>query len=177
MRAVHETDDPSGALLGAPPRVHIERATPQGDARLRQQLVLPLALLLASCEGCTVHQAREALRREPRVSRLLHALRGEGAGRADGTVGGAEPVPSPSAAAAAAPPGGGARMLLGLDVGTTSIKAAAVRVVGSEPPASLTAVGAVQRTPLGADRSLDRMLGAMVAAAERCARGFEQRPR
>jgi len=64
------------------------------------------------------------------------------------------------------PTAGAARTLLGLDLGTTSLKTAVVRVTGSPP--SVRVVGEVQRTPLGVDRSFESIVTLMASAAERC---------
>ena len=64
------------------------------------------------------------------------------------------------------PFGASRTLFLGLDLGTTSIKSAVVRVTGSPP--SLRVVGEVQRTPLVADRSFESIVALMTTAAERC---------
>ena len=189
LRAVHKLDVLPPALRAAPTHEHIAAATPTGDAQLQQQLVLPLAMLLASSPSTTVQAARDALTREPRVSVLIRqmALAERAGGRSAALT--MAPPPTPSACATEAV------IYLGLDLGTTSIKAALVRVgtasggpsatntsagtgtdgtegtSASSPEAAslaLTVVGQVQRAPLGADRRFEAVVRELVSLAEQC---------
>lgn len=99
LRAVHETDTLSAELLAAPAVVHIQAATPKSaEQQLSQQLVLPLAMLLASSDAHTIASAKAALRREPRVSRLIHEMQTGGAAQQAAS---ADPVPSADPVASA----------------------------------------------------------------------------
>jgi hypothetical protein len=71
LRSIYKLDHVPAALVGAPTADHIIAATPVGAAQFAQQLVLPIAILLAFEPSSPVAKARAALLEEPRVSLLL----------------------------------------------------------------------------------------------------------
>ena len=147
LRAIYRVDALAPDLTSAPTAAHIVAATPQGDAQLKQQLVLPLAILLAASPSSSVAAAAEALRCEPRVSVLLRSqLRGEAA---------TSETPANAAMPAAGPSGS---CVIGLDCGATSIKSAVVRSSSAE------LVGTVQRQILES-RDFEKVVAELCATA------------
>lgn len=174
LRSIYKLDHVPAALVGAPTADHIIAATPVGAAQFAQQLVLPIAILLAFEPSSPVAKARAALLEEPRVSLLLRRLRPTGGA---GTPATGVPPPAVAAASAAvaaegteAVPAGevtrdanlgkGAPYLMGLDLGATSIKSALFH----SSDGSLA--GVVRRQTLGDDaRDVDAVVGALHEAA------------
>ena len=162
LRAIYGCDELPAALFFAPIRDHIEAATPRGAGRLRQQLVMPLALVLAhSPSGTSVVEARAMLAEEPRVNALLRRLAGNNT-VAPSALAATSTTAALIAARAIARGGGGNTLALGLDLGTTSIKAAVVDLAAG------VVVGEVLRSPLGSRDFRSVVLG-MCALARRCA--------
>jgi N-acetylmuramic acid 6-phosphate (MurNAc-6-P) etherase/predicted NBD/HSP70 family sugar kinase/ribosomal protein S18 acetylase RimI-like enzyme len=158
LRSIYRLDSVSATLMAAPTAEHIVAATPTGEAQFAQQLVLPVAILLALDPRSTVAASRKALTEEPRVSMLIRKLRPTAA-PADGqpTMQAFDAVAA-SHSSIAPTPVTRDRYVLALDLGATSIKSAAFRVSDG------ALVGSVARTSIGA-KDLDAVVTALRDAA------------
>ena len=155
LRSIYLKDHLPPSFKTAPTEVHIIAATPTGDAQYSQQLVLPIAILLAITPEATVAQAKEMLMVEPRVSMLLRRLRPQQGQKQSGPVDLSDIDSAPTAASAktttaprrayTAPPPL-REYVLGLDLGATSIKCAITRLEDN------SLVGTVSRTPVEAHK-------------------------
>ena len=111
LRSIYSVDELTVEIQSAPRQAHIEEATPRGDAQLTQSIIMPVAILLAHDPASTVADAKSALRHEPRVSVLLRKMHDAKSAKR------VLPTTAPSSS-----PPTETQLVLGLDLGTTSIK-------------------------------------------------------
>jgi predicted NBD/HSP70 family sugar kinase/N-acetylmuramic acid 6-phosphate (MurNAc-6-P) etherase/ribosomal protein S18 acetylase RimI-like enzyme len=117
---------PDGFMQAKTREDHIRAGLLPHDQRHQAQSILPVAFLLASDERMSVAAAREAVRNEPCISVLLQKLfetpTAPATQRTSANVG-----PAPHAQQASAV-GGTSDFVVGLDLGGTNIRGAAIRM-------------------------------------------------
>ena len=146
LRSIYSIDELTEEIQSAPRQAHIEEATPRGEAQLTQSIIMPIAILLAHDPASTVVDAKSALRHEPRVSVLLRKMHDAKSVKRE--------LPT-AVSSSSSPPTTEAQLVLGLDLGTTSIKCALLDARTGK------LVGDVARAPLPAGRDFTSVVDAI----------------